>query len=126
MKLNECPECGGRLRTVIASKRLNRQECLDYSYCCWQGEVFEPETRPIPGSVRYYPMLGSGWHFQIVDKYGQPFMSSRAYGQREDAVENLLGELNRYSNRDGGPLTAILFPPSVEVQGEIFTVENEQ
>lgn len=119
MKYNECPECDGRLKTVLATNRLNKQLCEN---CWWEGEPFVPETKEVTGVRKISDHLSSC--YEIFDKYGQCIVCSIRQRSHEEGRAELMRELeyynNKYNSEQGGPFTGVLWPDKIEVVGEVF------
>ena len=117
MLLTKCPYCGSDdLHAVLAYGRLNRQICDE---CSWRSYPFIPATREVTGTKTL--SVGAGYHFSTFDKYGQACTSSKGYGTASEAHKDMMEELDAGRHREGGPYTGVLWPPTAQVKGIIFT-----
>ena len=91
--------------------------------CGWVGEPRIPETCRIETTKRLYINSFTGWHYEVYDKYGHIMISSRYYGEEEDARKNLETDLEKgLKDEIAGPYTAILFniPSGVVIEGQLI------
>jgi hypothetical protein len=91
--------------------------------CGWVGEPRTPEQRDIVTSKRLFVDTFTGWHYEVYDKYGHIMISSRYYGEEEDARKNLEKDLEKgLKDEVAGPYTAVLFniPTIVVIEGQLI------
>jgi len=122
-KLKSCPKCKGYLGDTWVKGRKLQQYCHN---CYWKGPIRIPERLEIKTTKTIRANQFCGFHYETFDKYGHIRTSSRSYDDKSEALEKLYRELEYSGNdKDGGPYTAILWPDTVTVVGEIFKYGGE-
>lgn len=119
--LERCPMCSSSLEDHWQIGGKLRQICC---WCDWQGELRTPEQRPITSVRQVQVSRNGGFSYDVFDRYGHPLVASRSYGSREAALEGLKRDLKCGEHDTRGPYTALLWPDTVEVAGELITLEE--
>jgi hypothetical protein len=69
-----------------------------------------------------------GWYYLVYDKYGHVQTSSATYGERGEALRNMLRDITPKKGRENpaAPYTAVLFevPSYITITGEKFKGEK--
>lgn len=121
MKFDKCPKCGASstyLNDYWTKGRKLKQFCIE---CDWEGEPRVPETIPVESTKQVQVHKFFGWCYSVFDRYGHTLIVSKAHSSRECAVEALNKDLDIWNkNPDVGPCKAVLWPPSVSVEGQVF------
>lgn len=117
MKYKKCPQCGeSYLGDRWERGRKLQQHCYE---CDWEGKPRTPEKQIISAVKTICANQFSGFHYEIFDKYGHAFISSRSFGSEEEARKALRKDLKRgKTNENAGPYTAVLWPATVKVKGK--------
>lgn len=116
MKLNNCPKCG---KKYLGDRWQNGRKLQQYCDCV--GEKRIPEQKKILTKKKINVGEFSGFNFTVYDRYGHVRCYSCFYNKRSTAIKEMKSEL-KYGNIDAcaGPYTAVLWPSTVEVKGEVF------
>jgi hypothetical protein len=117
VKYETCPECGGHLLDCFQRGHKLQQEC---GVCDWEGEVRTPEQRAIQSTCEIEVSYSGGFVFTVFDRFGHGILSSRSYATAELARVDIKRELERGRGVVAGPYTAVLWPASVTVEGEVI------
>jgi predicted RNA-binding Zn-ribbon protein involved in translation (DUF1610 family) len=118
MKVEHCPKCNSEsVYDQWQNGRKLSQRCYD---CGWLGPSRIPEQKEIPISREVRTGQFNGWHYEICDRYGHTMVLSRYYSKEEDARRELAKDMaHGATDADAGPYTAVLWRPTVTVQGEV-------
>lgn len=116
-----CPKCEGPVKTVWSSHRMLEDQCKDSgsNYCSWVGDPYIPPTIPI-SAIKEIGYYGS-WHYEIFDQYGHCAVSSQGFNTETECKVAAQKDLPKYNSYEGyGKCTAIIWPATVKVEGEIL------
>lgn len=119
MKFERCPKCGyDTLSDNWKPKRLLQQCCPD---CNWQGPLRTPEQKIIE-EIKYINInYFSGFIYEIFDRYGHLYISSRSFEAKKDAELEMKEYLKKgESDPNAGPYIALLWPDKIKVKAEVY------
>ena len=119
MRITECPQCGGYLGDQWTSEHKLQQYCQDDD-CEWKGVPRIPEQLVIETTQSVQVGHFWGWHFEAFDTYGHLVISSKYYNSKDECMQDITPALNRSREYSYGPYTFVLWPPTVQVRGEII------
>lgn len=121
----ECPICkSDDISNIWVKNRMLQCRCRD---CGWRGNPRVPEIIPIEFTREICVNQFYGWEYELFDKYGHVLIYSKTYDKKENLLKELNAEMDRYnSNVDVAPVTAIIWPPSVTVLGEVYKKQSQE
>jgi len=118
-KFTFCPKCDDtNLGDRWVKGRKLQQFCR---ICLWKDESRDPDIRPVEFTKEICATQFCSWCYELFDKYGHILVHSRAYNTKEALLVELKKEIESYNkSEDVAPVTAIIWPPTVTVLGEIY------
>jgi len=122
MKLSKqyCPKC----ESVDTGDRWVRDGKLQRycRVCNWRDIARIPETLVIQTRKEVLVGLFYGFHYDLFDRYGHYRTCSRYFKTKEEALQELNKEIDHgRKDQNRGPYTAVLWPSTAVIEGEVIT-----
>ena len=114
----KCPVCDYKTKNRWVKHRMLQRYC---NCCGWKDKPRIPEKIEIKTGRWVFVDEFCQYNYRLYDKYGHTLSFSRSYPTEEEAIQELMKEINRgKKDADAGPYTGVLWPDRVFVEGKVF------
>lgn len=120
MSVKLCPSCGEESITTRRVKDRKLQDYCDEDFCGWTGDARTPPKKKVVSTREVDAGWTPGFQYEIFDKYGYILTSSESKRSMEEARAAARKELEAIKDLHYGPGTAVVWPSTVKVTGEVI------